>query len=140
MEPTNRDWSLFHARRLWQPRRLLGNRSTMDSPTGLCSVVRLKLQKGSAQKECFLLTVRAVAVIVLSTFSAGLVSAQFPLPDVPKPNRKTDGQKEQTLDRVADSSQSEQEIKTKPPTAEAPQTSAGASTSKDASKCNKTKR
>jgi len=87
-----------------------------------------------------LLTLRTVAVIMLSTFSGGLASAQFPLPDVPKPNRKTDGQKEQTLDRVADSSQSEQEIKTKLQTAEAPQASAGASPSKDASEGKQPKR
>ena len=81
-----------------------------------------------------MLTVRAVVVILLSTFSAGLVSAQFPLPDVPKPNRKTDGQKEQALDRVADPSQSEQEIKTNP------QASADAAPTKDATEGKQPKR
>jgi hypothetical protein len=72
--------------------------------------------------------------------SAGLVSAQFPLPDVPEPNRKTDGQKEQALDRVPGSPQSEQETKTKPQTAEAPQPSADAAPSKDASEGKQPKR
>ncbi len=85
-----------------------------------------------------MLTVRAVAVVVLSTFSAGLVSAQFPLPDVPE--RKTDGQKEQALDRVAASSQLDQETKTKPQTAEAEQASADAAPSKDASEGKQPKR
>jgi hypothetical protein len=57
---------------------------------------------------------------------------------VPKPNRKTDGQKEQALDRVAPSSQSEQE--TKPQTAEGPQASADAAASKDASEGKQPKR
>ncbi len=100
--------------------------------------MRLNLQQGSAQKECLLLTVRAVAAIVLSTFSCGFVSAQSPLTDAP--NGKTGDQKERALDRVVDSSQSEQEIKANPQTAEAPQTSAGASPSKDASEGKQPKR
>jgi hypothetical protein len=53
-------------------------------------------------------------------------------------NRKTDGQKEQALDRVQTSSQSEQE--TKPQTAEAPRTSIDATSSKDASEGKQPKR
>ena len=83
-----------------------------------------------------MLTGRAVAAIVLSAFSAGL---QFPLPDVPK--RKTDGHKEQALEPVTLSlSPSEQETKTNSQTADAPQTSADPTPSKDASEGKQTKR
>ena len=85
-----------------------------------------------------MLTVRAVAVLVLSAFSSGFVSAQFPLPDVPE--RKTDGQKEQAFNLVAVSSQLEQETKTEPQTAEAPQPPADAALSRDGSEGKQPKR
>jgi hypothetical protein len=84
------------------------------------------------------LTVRAVAVIVLFTFSGGLVSAQLPLPDVPKPHSETGGQRDKTLNRVAIPAQSEQE--TNPQTPESPQASADATSSEDTSEGKQPKR
>lgn len=82
-------------------------------------------------------TFRAVAAIVISTFSAGLLTAQSPLPEAP--SRKIQDQQEQPSDRVpASSSHSEQE--TKAQTLEAPQASADATPSKDASEGKQTKR
>lgn len=86
-----------------------------------------------------MLTFRAVAAIVISTFSAGLLTAQSPLREAP--GRKIQDQQEQPSDRVpAFSSHSEQETKTKQQTAEAPQTSADPTPSKDASEGKQTKR
>jgi hypothetical protein len=87
-----------------------------------------------------LLIVRAVAFVMLSAFSAGVVFAQSPLPEAPTPGREAYGQKEQVLDRAAGPSQSEQETKSNPQPAEAPQASGDADPSKDASEGKQPKR
>lgn len=87
-----------------------------------------------------MLIIRAIAFVVLSAFSGGLVSAQSALPDAPRPNRGASGQKEQELDRAVGASQPEQETKNNPQPAEAPQASADADPSKDASEGKQPKR
>ena len=86
-----------------------------------------------------MLIIRAIAFVVLSAFSGGLVSAQSALPDAPRPNREASGQDEQVLGRAVGPSQPE-ETKNNPQPAEAPQASADADPSKDASEGKQPKR
>src|SRR5215472_3994343 len=77
MQPTARDLYPFHARRVIATKVMAGESKHCGFADRLCSAMRLTVQEGSAHKECFLLTVRVTAVIVIFTFSAGLASAQF---------------------------------------------------------------